>query len=207
MNNETVQQERSFVTRWIWANLGGYLFGLIGGFILAHIGNIVFPENNVTGWIAIGAGVGLMQLRVLRRRIRGSVWWVLASIIGMAIPFGAYEVVNVVWEYPYDLSLVGLVGHAVAMLFGGALIGVLQLRVLLPYTAQSRWWVLASTIGWISSLVGFAVVAAVGEGLGISPMRWGVVSLLVGPIIGGAALGAVTGVALDRLLRPTPSEG
>lgn len=209
MNDKPILQGPPFVRRWMWATLGGFYFGFIGGFILSDIlGSIlpligiVLPESNYGLWIAVGAGVGLMQLPALRKRIAGSFWWVIASMVGLAVPFIAYEVVSRVWGVPNDLGPVGIVGITVAMIFGGALVGVLQLRVLRPHTTRSGRWVLASTVGWTLSLAGFAVINAM-QMLGITFRLMGAISILVSPVIGGLAFGAVTGRILDRLLQPT----
>jgi hypothetical protein len=123
------------------------------------------------------------------------------------------------------LALIGDVGIGAAM-------GIMQWLVLRPQVRQASWWIVASIVGWIIGLVAIAVVppeigALTGIMLGVvfgtaqwfilrrwvdGAGWWIVVSALgwaVGPIFGvlfvGAVVGAVTGIALELLLRhPRP---
>ncbi len=185
MTVERTQIGWGFWTRWLLATTVGWPVGVIGGFILAHIANIAYPrETNLMLGIGLGAGVGYMQWRVLRQRLSPAGWWVLASAAGVGVPFVVAVVVDELGGPPARI-----VGWTVTMASGGTLAGLLQLRVLRPHTLRSGWWVLASTVGW--ALSGFAFEAG----------------FLGAFLIGGIALGAVTGGALIRLLRPpTPDD-
>ncbi len=113
----------------------------------------------------------------------------------------------------------------------GAVVGILQWIVLRPLVREDGWWVPASAAGWAggAALVTFVLrpenpvlaPAIIGAGMGLAQwlvLRWqvyrawwwivlstlgwtlGMMGLLGAPLVGGVA-GAVTGFALELLLR------
>jgi hypothetical protein len=118
-----------------------------------------------------------------------------------------------------------------APLLGGLVVGGLQWVVLRQSIRQAGWWVLASAVGWalgwaiVAALVpleyGFLTGIVLGAAMGIlqwlilqrqfyragwwiaiSVLAWTAgLSLLTGPLLVGAVAGAVTGIALELLLR------
>jgi hypothetical protein len=118
-----------------------------------------------------------------------------------------------------------------ALVVAGFVIGVLQWVVLRQRLSQTGWWVLASAVGWAGggaiaiALVppdfGFltgTVLGAVGGAaqwlflrryfyragwwVPVSALGWTAgLTLLSGPLLVGAVVGAVTGIALELFLR------
>jgi hypothetical protein len=118
-----------------------------------------------------------------------------------------------------------------AMAAGGLVIGSLQWVILRKRLPQAGWWVVASAAGWAMGwaivialvppefgvLTGTALGAALGTTqwlflrrhfhragwwLVVSPLGWTAgMTLLTGPLLVGAVAGAVTGIALELLLR------
>ena len=98
------------------------------------------------------------------------------------------------------VAVAGVVSGAV----GGAAIGILQWLVLRRQVSGAGWWVLASTMGWaVGSGLGLLVFRTVA--LAVSSDAAFIVALSVGAAVDGAAMGAITGFALVKLLRqPAP---
>ena len=176
---------------WVLLTFVGWTIGGIMGFFLGHV-----LLGNVMAGIGIGGGVGFMQWLALRRHVRQAGWWALASAAGLTVCFGLFEVVYLIWGYPFDL-----VGWVVVLVVGGALSGVLQQRILRRHVRRSGWWVLASTVGWGLSVVGPALPQ-----MDSGPIVVMIIRNLVAPLaLAGGVLGTVTGGALIWLLRqPMP---
>jgi hypothetical protein len=141
--------------------------------------------------IVLGIGVGVLQWLVLRRRVSGAGWWVLASAAGGygIIQAGFLGFSQSLESYGLLLRWTGVVA------LGGAVTGTLQWLVLRGQVSRAGWWVLASTVGW----------GLVGAVLGAFPWGVGDTDALVALVVTAAVLGAVTGGALVWLLRqPVP---
>ena len=125
----------------------------------------------------------------------------------------------------------GILPGELAMVAAGLVIGILQWTVLRPRLRQAGWWVLASAVGWATgwamiiatvppedgTLTGTLLGAAMGTlqwlvlrrllhqagwWIVVSPLGWAVgLSGFTGQLLVGAVAGAVTGIALELLLR------
>jgi hypothetical protein len=192
------QAEWGFWLGWVVASTVGIILGLILGF---GLGLTIGGFDNEFGVLrtilgefmfgaAIGFGVGILQWLVLRRRVSGVGWWVLASTAGLAGARGGAAALasgnsEVLGSYAWLVA---------AMALGGAVTGILQWLVLRGKVSRAGWWVLASTVGWA---LGFAVMDAGAELVGVD--------CILGALLPGPVLGAVTGGALVWLLRqPLP---
>ncbi len=140
------------------------------------------------GLVMTGAAVGVMQWVVLRREVSGAGWWVLASTVGYTVGIAAaamHGILLVHWlELPWRW-VVSIVGGAGGGAVTGAAVGVMQWLVLRRQLRRAGWWVLASIVGWA---MGQAAHGAIGL-----PAA-------------GAVSGAITGIALVRLLRQPIAE-
>jgi hypothetical protein len=141
--------------------------------------------------IMLGIGVGILQWLVLRRRVSGAGWWILASTAG------GYGIIQAGFEgFSQSLESYGLLlSFTGVVALGGAVTGILQWLVLRGKVSRAGWWVLASTVGWV---LGVTVARAFPWG--------GDDSDFIGAlVVTGAVLGVVTGGALVWLLRqPVP---
>ncbi len=124
------------------------------------------------GEIGIGAFVGITQWLVLRRYFSGAGWWVLAS--------GAAWIAG--WSLVTSGLIVppgaGLINTMIAGAVFGLSIGVAQWFVLRRWVKLASVWILLSVPGWTLGIVG-----------------------VLGSILVGAVVGAITGFAFDFLLR------
>ena len=189
MNPESDKFERTFLRKWIVATSSAWVGGLLGSIIVAHIVNIIYPkETNLVVGLCIGAAVGYAQWSVLRKQITVSGWWGLACAIGLGVPFVAGVILDEVGFEPPDLPASAILGRVIVGIIGGLLSGLLQMRLLKPHFARAGWWILASSMGW-----GMCWLASSIPGPSIA---------LLGLIMGGGLLGAVTGVGLLWMASP-----
>lgn len=173
---------------WLWVlfNFLGYGFGVLTGFLL------------------IGALVGFLQWLLLRRLIPHSAWWIASTAIGFFVPFGLYGIAWLIWRVSFDPGWpMGGLGWAACFLVGGALMGVLQLRVLRRRVAEPRSWVFYSAIGWCSSVFPMMLWPDMSGDLP-SPLFMLRYAVML-PAFGGVLLGAITGIGMMRLLRRQPA--
>lgn len=185
---------RVSVGSWIRATWAGWLLGIPITILLAIAGEAVGGGGlQFLVGVGMGAGVGLMQGRIIKGVTGQSVRWLLSSVIGLSIPFLFTDVARLtVWDIPYSLY--------VCILLGGLIVGVWQAGILRPYFTNAGVWVAACGLGW--SLA--AASAAVSDFLFQSKFVRGIPGALayLGVIAaGGLILGAVTGIVIARLNR------
>ena len=188
-----------WVVTCILATAAGETAGnFIDGYI-AREGALAWLNYVVTG-TAIGAIIGLAQGTVLVSYLglRGMIEWVLATVVGRV---ARILVLAVLVDLAAGISLRGnffLALLAGTLIFGsigaigGAVLGTAQSFVLERWVMHPRWWVLAN-VG------ASAIVLGVGY--------WLPTYVLGGPI-NGLVTGAITGIALNDLLKePASGQG
>jgi hypothetical protein len=117
-----------------------------------------------------------MQKRFAPNSITASGRWVLATSLGMGIPFVFVVIANEFWgTIPVALPVI--------VATGGLMTGLLQLPNVRRHSTRSGWWVPASIVGWAVAWL----PTAFGGGVGM--------------LVSGALLGAVTGGAIVWLLQ------
>jgi len=145
--------------------------------------------------VILGLAGGSWQWLVLRRWISKAGWWVPAS--ALSFPIALVIAVGV------GLSLDGN-SIAAPILLGvvfGVLSGLLPWFILRHRVAGAGWWVpahlLGSLLGGAMSIAAFHIVGLIG----FYPLDWTAAGAMF-----GAGFGAITGIALVWLLRPSFSE-
>jgi hypothetical protein len=143
-----------------------------------------------------GVAGGFTQWLVLRRRIFGAGWWVLASTLGFAIaPIVAIAGVMAVSQI---MSLDGnpLAAPILLGVLSGVLSAIFPWLILRRQFAQAGWWIPAHLLG---SLLGGAMGIVTFHGVslaGFYQFDWAAAGAMF-----GAGLGAVTGITLVWFLR------
>jgi hypothetical protein len=181
-----------FWLAWLIASLMGYAAGMILG---ASVAYGIFNQDpfdatmGVTLGIVMGAGGGFAQWVVLRERIPGTGWWILASAMGFAAVFGLSGAVP-----SNNPATTGLIIAAAFGLVGG----VPQWLILRQTVARAGWWVLASILGLMAGEIGFPIAIA------LNTTNDDLNMLVVG-LVFAAGYGAITGATMVWLLRGSPS--
>jgi uncharacterized membrane protein (UPF0136 family) len=167
-NNFGFHNKRSFVLfeKWVLANLIAELLGLG---IIAFVGAI-FPtyDNQNSQIVLILSGVfqglilGVAQWLVLRRYMRNSIWWVLATIIGCFFGWLLVLFVSAIALFTVAVAQEGL--DSITVFLGviwlvtavGMLIGLPQGLILLTSLKvkfyKAVWWMNVNALAWILRL-------------------------------------------------------
>jgi hypothetical protein len=148
-----------------------------------------------------GVVIGIAQWIVLRQKLSGVGWWVLATSGGGALVGFVTGAFGGVFFSGAD---VGLWGFAAELLVGlpaiGLPPGVLQALVLRGKVEGAGRWAWAHLVSfWVGNGLPFPLMVALARVLGWtlpSAQAWGVAGVLA-----GALYGAITGTVLVRLLR------
>lgn len=145
--------------------------------------------------LGMGAGVAVLQARVLRDRIAPRTW-IAVTTLGLALPFLVADLLaSGPWSIPYSLPITTVTGST--------LVGVLQARALRARDRKAVTWVLASAIGW-SLAAGMVALADTLRLAGALHGVLGLVGYLVAFVGGGVVLGGAT-ASLVRDMTPGPA--
>lgn len=175
---------------WVWWALATTAGIIVGAPVAAAIGQAnwamaIQPSRRFMVWVLegamLGAGVGIMQWLVLRQRISKAGWWILASIVSIA---AAAVILSL---FPAEAPWVV---NGISIIILGAIVGVAQWLVLWWQIPKANLWIIANILG-----------VAVGGALGVGVMG----ESIVGAVVSMALFGAITGGALNWLLRQPTS--
>ena len=176
----STQAERTLALQWVAATTVGW--GI--GFFVCEAFNAFFASFTHSDGLVIGAGIGIAQGFVLRRRIAPMGWWILVSVVGFGIGKAVGEAAA--------QGIPGAVGHGLAGTVIGVVVGMAQWLVLRRRVSRAEWWVLASVVAWA---VGWSFISL------------GANSTLMVYVVGGlgaAIAGIITGMTLIWLSRTRP---
>ena len=151
-----------FWFQWIMATTLGWI-----------LGSLLLPYISL---VAAGVGVGIMQWPVLYHRIPRAWRWPVSTAIAW-IGGSLFVLIAV----PANLQII------LAGVLLGPVVGLAQWLVLRQEVSWAGWWIIVSTMAWITGL-----------------------TLLPGTLSTGALAGALTGFALALLFhypKPSPAPG
>jgi hypothetical protein len=132
----------------------------------------------------VGIFVGMAEWLVMRKYISRCEWWVMATIVGWAIGFGAQAILHEVLRQPRrNLDIEALYG-AIA----GLVVGFAQWLVLRRIVPKAGWWIAAMLLS------GFLTFWFYFPGATILTSFWELV-------ISGTVTGVITAVALISLFK------
>lgn len=184
--------------RWVFATSWGWLLGFAFLMLGAVAADLLFGAERAQFYLGLGmgAGIGYAQVRVTTRLLQIGKAWGWASVVGMAAPFVASDLLRAAWpglSYLYSLWL--------SATCGGLLVGLLQRPLLRPHAPSAYWWIPASMAGWMLAAATpflYGTVPGLGTGVGAALINVAAIPL------GGVILGVVTGGTLVWLLRRAP---
>lgn len=161
---------------------------------LAHLGGL-----QVFVGAGMGLGVGLLQARLLRRLGIPATSWILASAVGLAVPFLIWDIAQAYgtsWSYYL----------AVCVAAGGVVVGTWQALLLRGRLQGPVWWILGSLIGW--GLAGLLATSAdlLSKGHALRGISGAAIYLGLVTLPGGV-LGLVTARVLTARWRVTGGPG
>ena len=143
-------------------------------------------------WAVEGLCVGGAQMLLLRRRVRGALWWVVATAVGRA---AASLAASVLLASPFEPM------HGDARnLAGPALIGFAGCLLQWPILGVARkwtWcWVLAGPLAWLAGFVGWQAAYSLSMAISIGPAfdGWAILAMWGAGL--GVMIGAVQGMVL-----------
>lgn len=182
--------------KWTLNTIYGWLLGFVVIINLAFasdalgIGNSQFFVG--TG---IATGVGYMQNRIMRSRLKIGWSWMWMTILGMTISFVFFDfgqnISNIIPAFNLQLSVA----------VGGIIVGVLQYLVLKANSINgSYWWIFVSSIGWASAGLVVGLVDYLKDYISIGPLVL-VLNLLLLTIFSSLVLGLITGVGFMKILK------
>lgn len=193
MNNHTIIDRKLFVS-WIRATWLGWLLGIPFIIVLALIGEAVgIGGSQVLVGAGMGTGVGLMQGRIIRRRIDKFAPWIWSCILGLGAPFLVTDIAKVA-GLPITYSLL------VSVAVGGLIVGAWQMLILRSHIRRTGVWMMASAAGWMLAAGTSAIADSQLRSHSIRGI-WGAVAYLGMVAAGGLILGFVQGACLAWMFR------
>jgi len=176
MNLKFTKIEKQFLGRLVLVTGIAWPVGIILAIVLSYavVNQFYSKETNLIVGFCLGAVVGYSQWFVLKKYFKVSRWWILATTIGIGLPFVA-EVIHLEFGGSgNDLVKSELLSQIIILSVGGLLTGLLQLKIIKSLSKRSIRWIIISTLAWGISWAGF--------------------------LLGGVILGLITGLAMLRLL-------
>lgn len=213
-NNFAFQKKPSFVLfeKWVLANLIAKLLG-IG--IIPFVGTVFSINDNqnlqrvlILVGLFQGLILGVAQWLVLRRYMRNSIWWLLATILGCF--FGWLLVLFVIALALFTMAITQKELDSMTTFFGviwlattvGILIGLPQGLILLTSLRvkfyKAVWWMNVNALAWIVRLfLMFTILSIISEKSSLSILF----VMLGAEILITLAYSGITGVLLVNLLQ------
>jgi len=193
MKAKQIEIESRFVVRWLWATSLGWLLGFVVLVVLAFAWSPFGDEAQFMVGVGMGFGVGFVQSRVLKKLITSPWRWCASSTLGMGSLFVLYDFLSLAGvEVPFPMPLY--------LIAGALLTGLLQMRLLRPFSSRTFMWVPACMLGWLLP----AVLIVLGDLKMFGAL--GQVASVAAIFLGGIPLGAVTGVVLVWVLSRSGTE-
>ena len=187
MKLQLTEPERNLALLWVAATTVGWA---IGFFVCEQLTGFFAQFAHLGGdGLVIGAGIGIAQGIVLRRRISHKGWWWLVSSLG----FGAGKVLGEAATQAMPTA----VGHLLTGAIIGLAVGAAQWLLLRRHVRASESWIVANVVGWA---VGWSLISLAEDAAGLSTLM----VYIVGGM-GAALAGIVTGATLIWQSRPRPA--
>lgn len=179
---------------WLRATWTGWLLGVPAIIGLALIGEAlgIGASQGLVG-AGMGLAVGGMQSRVLGAMVPKRGGWILATTVGLALPFLVHDISRLLGrELPYSLP--------VMVALGGLVAGAGQALLLRPRYRRALAWVAASIVGWSLAAGTTAIADTMFQARSIRGIG-GALAYLGVILAGGLVLALATGPCLTWIGR------
>lgn len=192
------------LSRWVWALIGGLVFGSLIQAAMQDVFPILYPENPVMPLfpldLSLGLTIGTLQAIVLRHNLTRAWLWVVATAVGVAVSeiiagFMVHDILNIQFGFYRSSLRDALLAHVSVGFTLGLCVGLPQLFVLYLEGYRATLWIPVTTVG-LTTVIILTDYLAVPEALFVT-----VLGPLVGIIIGGMIYGILTSFVLKRLSR------
>lgn len=191
METELQLPVHTFVRRWLVATFAGWILGVVVMSVLDKGAQQIGMGNHFPVGIGMGLSIGYVQWRVGRKWFNATSEWMLASLVGIGMPFVLSDVFSV-WRS--DAMIVSLLLNVA---LGSLIAGWWQWRILKRRSLAARWWILGSVAGWMLGAAAPLVLMSGGHPES-SLALWCNIGAFA---LGGILLGVVTGGTLLWVLR------
>ena len=207
----------SIYNLWVVMNLSGWVFGgLLGALTSRVVGHLHLRDcdacaSMATAVFVIGVVLGFAQWIVIRRVLRGSAVWVVATAVGLSLGYCVgFKLINRVSipchpleDLPWVMEYRSLVPIENFISWEAELIAQSLAMALTQYVTLRRWveraglWIVATVVSYTLAFpFGCVITKQVLRG---QPMD--LLSLTVSQLAGGLLFGLGTGAMLVLLLR------
>lgn len=182
--------------KWTLNTIYGWLLGFVVIIILALISEALgIGDSQFFVGTGIATGVGFMQNRIIRNRLKIGWNWMWMTILGMTFSF-------VIFDFGHNiLAIIPEFNLQLSVAVGGVIVGVLQYLILKAKSIKgSYWWILISSIGWTSAGLVVGVVDYLKDYIEVGPLVL-ILNLLLMVFFSSLVLGLITGTGFIRLLK------
>ncbi|MEI7964306.1 MAG: hypothetical protein WCH29_04000 [Chitinophagaceae bacterium] len=182
-------------SKWILFNCIGWVLGVIILLLISAGLESIKWEGQAAIAIGMGLGVGFMQWLVLSKQFSISLNWCWFLMIGLFIPFLAYDILA---RY---VTLAPEWGIVPATAIGAYLSGSLQYNFILKKISEkTKSWIMYNFLGWFVTAAFLMAISLLIVMFKSERYIMAILSVL-SIIFGGIILGAITGNGWKKILK------
>ena len=132
---------------WLWWVAAGAIGGGLAGTVAAPLER---AANSYVYLVVAATITAALHWLLLRRYIRGAVWWLPATIAGQVM---AFQFSGNIYQFVAAFLQIDLYAATNTFVFPqsfllGTVVGLVQWLVLRQRVARAGWWILACGVGW-----------------------------------------------------------
>lgn len=191
------QQSEISLTIWIMRTFYGWMLGVVLVlFISSLLEKVGIGYLQFYVGVAMSTGVALMQWGQLKKIINVSSGWIALAAVSMGLPFFCVDILMPM-HTSYKLII--------ASLFGTVVLSSCQMMQLKKFFADSHFWFIGTTIGWVLSSLVLLFIEFTMKYKGAGWVNLGIAILNIIIILsGGFILGFFSGRAIQKMIsKPT----
>lgn len=180
------------IRNWTKSTFWGWLLGVVLIIVISSfLDSIGIEHMQFYVGVGMGAGVGLSQWLLLKKQIDVNANWIVASVIGLGLPFLLLDL------WMNETSMYKL---PVGVALGGLAVGLLQFNILKKHFSNPTPWVIGSFAGWcIAGLIVMSINYTMNlKGAGMLNLIVAILNLVI-ILSGGIILGIVSGNTFKKL--------